>query len=290
MKKFKILIPVYNDWGSVFKLLEKIDIEISIFDHEFSVILVNDSSTQKMIKNNFVFKNLKSVIVVKMKKNQGHTKSNATGIKFLSKKKDFDFLIVMDGDGEDRPEEIKSLVKEALNNEASVVAKRVKRSEGIFFQTLYQIHKIITLFFTGKNMNFGNYCCLTRKDVEMLSTKKSLWGSFPGSVKKYIPKALKVPSIRGSRYEGPSKMSLYKLIILSLSIIAVFKYQVLIRSLIYISILYFLIKLQFTLIVILQTLILLFVISIFLISKEENILSLESSTKDIERITNIYTK
>ena len=139
-------------------------------------------------------------------------------------------------------------------------------------------------------MNFGNYCCLTRKDVEMLSTKKSLWGSFPGSVKKYIPKALKVPSIRGSRYEGPSKMSLYKLIILSLSIIAVFKYQVLIRSLIYISILYFLIKLQFTLIVILQTLILLFVISIFLISKEENILSLESSTKDIERITNIYTK
>ena len=120
--------------------------------------------------------------------------------------------------------------------------------------------------------------------------KKSLWGSFPGSVKKYIPKALKITSIRGSRYEGPSKMSHYKLIILSLSIIAVFKYQVLIRSLIYISILYFLLKFQFTLIFILQTLILVFVIAIFLISREENIHSLESSSKDIEGITNIYTK
>ena len=99
MKKFKILIPVYNDWGSVFKLLEKIDAEISIFDHEFSLILVNDSSTKKMTKNKFIFKNLKSVMVINMKKNQGNKKSNATGIKFLSQKKDFDFLIVMDGDG-----------------------------------------------------------------------------------------------------------------------------------------------------------------------------------------------
>ena len=83
MKKFKILIPVYNDWGSVFKLLEKIDIEISIFDHEFSVILVNDSSTQKMIKNNFVFKNLKSVIVVKMKKKSGTHKIKRNRYKIL---------------------------------------------------------------------------------------------------------------------------------------------------------------------------------------------------------------
>ena len=48
MKKFKILIPIYNDWESVFKLLEAIDSKISIFDHEFSVILVDDASTQKI--------------------------------------------------------------------------------------------------------------------------------------------------------------------------------------------------------------------------------------------------
>ena len=70
----------------------------------------------------------------------------------------------MDGDGEDRPVEIKSLVNEIIKNpNISVVAKRVKRSEGPFFQLLYQIHKIITYIFTGKNINFGNYSCLTKK-------------------------------------------------------------------------------------------------------------------------------
>ena len=27
------------------------------------------------------------------------------------------------------------------------------------------LHKIITYFFTGKKINFGNYSCLTKKDV-----------------------------------------------------------------------------------------------------------------------------
>ena len=32
MKKFKILIPVYNDWQSLFKLLNNIDNNITIFE------------------------------------------------------------------------------------------------------------------------------------------------------------------------------------------------------------------------------------------------------------------
>ncbi len=73
----------------------------------------------------------------------------------------------MDGDGEDRPVEIKPLVDKALLQEdVSVVAKRIKRSEGPIFQMLYQIHKIITLVFTGKNVNFGNYSCLKKNEVK----------------------------------------------------------------------------------------------------------------------------
>ena len=91
----------------------------------------------------------------------------------------------MDGDGEDRPEEIKYLVNQALEDqEVSVVAKRVKRSEGPIFQILYEIHKLITLLFTGKQVNFGNYSCLTKKDVITLSQQESLWSSFSGTCKK----------------------------------------------------------------------------------------------------------
>ena len=153
MKKFKILIPCYNDWPSVFKLLENIDNEVSDINAEFSVIIVNDGSTEKMPKLSTPYKNIKLAEVINIKNNQGHTRSNATGIKYLSKKIDFDYLILMDGDGEDRPEEIKLLIQKALNKKnISVVARRVKRSEGIIFTIFYNLHKLITLIFTGKNM------------------------------------------------------------------------------------------------------------------------------------------
>ena len=166
-----------------------------------------------------------------MKENRGHARCNAFGIRYIFQNKKFDNLILMDGDGEDRPEEIKSLIEKIIKNpNLSVVAKRVKRSEGFFFQFLYQLHKLITFIFTGKKINFGNYSILTKNDVEKLHSKASLWSSFSGSVKKNLKPLNEINSIRGLRYFGPSQMSLFKLIIHSLSIIAVFKYNVFLRS------------------------------------------------------------
>ena len=147
----------------------------------------------------------------------------------------------MDGDGEDRPEEISNLIEEINKNpEISVVARRIKRSEGIFFQLLYSLHKLLTFLFTGKNINFGNYSCLHKNDISKISSKASLWSSYSGTIEKYLKKKGSIKSIRGLRYFGPSKMSFYKLIIHSFSIIAVFKYQALLRSLIIIVGLHFL--------------------------------------------------
>jgi len=234
MKKIKILIPIYNDWESLTKLLDEInkvitDIKNTVFD----CMIVNDASTIKLPEID-VPKNIKKIEIFNMKQNKGHARCNAFAIKYLSKNDDFDHLIVMDGDGEDRPEEIKYLVNQALEDkEVSVVAKRVKRSEGFLFQILYEIHKMITLIFTGKQINFGNYSCLTKKDVVTLSQQESLWSSFSGTLKKSISRLNTINSIRGSRYFGPSKMSLFNLGIHSFSIIAVFKSQVFLRGLIF---------------------------------------------------------
>ena len=234
MKKFKILIPVYNDWESLIKLLDEIDKVIAnIKNSEFDCMIVNDASTIKLPEIK-VPKNIKKIEIFNMKQNRGHARCNAFAIRYLSKKDDFDNLIVMDGDGEDRPEEIKYLVNQALEDqEVSVVAKRVKRSEGFLFQILYEVHKLITLVFTGKQINFGNYSCLTKKDVVTLSQQESLWSSFSGTLKKSISKLNTINSTRGSRYFGPSKMSLFNLGIHSFSIIAVFKSQVFLRGLIF---------------------------------------------------------
>ena len=289
MKKFIILIPVYNDWKSLEKLIFEINEVIkNIGNAEFNFIIINDSSTEPHQKIK-VPSNIFSIKVINMKKNRGHARCNAFGIRYLAKLDNFDYTILMDGDGEDRPEELKPLVLQAIKDEnISIVARRVKRSEGFFFQLLYKIHKIITLVFTGKNINFGNFSCLTKNDIKILSTKESLWSSFSGSLKKHIPNLNSINSMRGLRYFGPSKMSLFNLIIHSFSIIAVFKKNVLLRSSIAIFFLsYFSTTANFK-VIILQFLLVLFSLIIFVVSLRENKKDFLKSS-DNEQSSKTYT-
>ena len=145
MKKIIILIPVYNDWESLQKLLSEIDNSIQYIENiNFECVIINDASTIEFIKMQKP-KNVEALEIINMKENKGHARCNAFGLRYLSNK-NFDYLILMDGDGEDRPIEIQSLIKKILEEEnISVVAKRVKRSEGFIFQFLYRIHK----FFLG---------------------------------------------------------------------------------------------------------------------------------------------
>ena len=291
MKKILILIPVYNDWESLKKLIEEINENIKIYeDINFELLVVNDASTIQIPKltkpNKFT-----SMEILNMRENKGHGRCNAFGIRYIFKNKEFDYLILMDGDGEDRPVEVKSLVdKINIKPNVSVVAKRVKRSEGFFFQLLYQVHKIITVFFTGKNINFGNYSILTKGDVGKLHSKGSLWSSFSGSLKKHVKPLNEIDSIRGLRYFGPSQMSIIKLVIHSLSIIAVFKYQVFLRSTLMIIVLEYLNPYLGYFSIFFQILIIVFCLTIFIISKREIDKDLLNSHMNLSNIKNIHTK
>ena len=288
MKKIIILIPVYNDWESLNKLLNEINENIQFFnDINFECLIINDASS---IHPPELYKptNFKSVELLNMRNNKGHARCNAFGIRYIFQNKKFDNLILMDGDGEDRPEEIKSLIKKIKeNSNLSVVAKRVKRSEGLFFQSLYQLHKLITFIFTGQSINFGNYSILTRNDVEKLHTKASLWSSYSGSVKKNIKPLQEINSIRGLRYFGPSQMSLFRLIIHSLSIIAVFKYNVFLRSTLMIIALAYLNSYLGSLVILSQILIVIFNLIIFIVSLREKEKDLLNSHKNLDNIKKI---
>ena len=288
MRKILILIPVYNDWKSLNKLIEEINENIKNFnDINFECLIVNDASTTAPLElykpSNFV-----SMELLNMKENKGHARCNAFGIRYIFQNKKFDNLILMDGDGEDRPGEIKDLVEKIKENQnLSVVAKRIKRSEGFFFQSLYQIHKLITLIFTGKNINFGNYSILTRDDVEKIHSKASLWSSFSGTVKKNLKPLNEINSIRGIRYFGPSQMSLFKLIIHSLSIIAVFKFNVFLRSTIMIFALSYLNSYLGDFTIFSQILIVIFNLLIFIISMREQEKDLINSYNNLDNIKKI---
>ena len=287
--KIKILIPVYNDWQSVFKLVDKIN-NLSI-DSEFkiSVIIVNDASNHDRPVEEKDLENLHSVKILNMKINQGHARCIATGLKYIYEKEDFDYVIPMDGDGEDRPEEIKEFLNQIENsNDRPIVGERIKRSEDLLFKSCYQIHKLITLTFTGKSIKYGNFTCLPKTTVEKMINEKASWNSFSGSLKKIEKDLFSIPSIRGTRYHGPSQMNFSSLLKHSLSIISVFRSAVLIRSALFIALYILLIKSNASIITAIPLVLLLVMIySISNLALRENMEEFDNSLKNIMDITKI---
>ena len=289
MKKIKIIIPIYNDWQSVFKLLENINNEVLNLDAEFSIIIVNDASTEARPEINLNLNNIRTVKVINMKENKGHARCIAAGLKYIFEKEEFDYVIPMDGDGEDRPEEIKKFVDNLnYNSDKPIVGERAKRSEGIFFKFCYFFHKIITFTFTGKSIKFGNYTCLPKSTVEKMVQEKATWSSFSGSLAKVAQDRSTVSSERGTRYFGPSKMSFKNLIVHSLSIISVFKINVLIRSILFLLVYIFLIHQNITVIMFIPViLVIALLVSVFVISGRENLEELNNSLSNILNIDDL---
>jgi hypothetical protein len=286
MSKIKILIPVYNDWQSVFKLMENINSEVSTLNDEFSVIIVNDASTENRPKFSVDLNNLKSVQIIKMKENKGHARCNAAGLKYINEKEDFDYVIPMDGDGEDRPEELSLFVEKIKNYPNTVVtANRVKRSEGFIFKFCYLAHKYLTLVFTGHIIKYGNYTCLPKFIVNEMINEPATWSSFSGSLAKTAKDRKFITSERGIRYFGPSKMSFINLLKHSLSIIAVFKTTLLIRSILFLITYLFLVMGKISTITLLPVLgVIVMMFSVVILSKRENISEFNSSLENIESI------
>ncbi|MDC3037468.1 glycosyltransferase [Candidatus Pelagibacter sp.] len=289
MKKYTILIPIYNDRESLTKLIENVNEELNGLNVEVSILVINDASSQQIIDTYQNLENIHSFEIVNMKQNRGHARCIASGLKYIYEKKEFDYVIPMDGDGEDRPEEIKNFIELSEKvGEQSIIGERVKRSEGLFFQICYKFHKFLTLAFTGQSIKFGNFTCLSKSTIEKMLKEKSTWSSFSGSLRKVENDLISMPSIRGTRYFGPSQMSFFNLLKHSLSIISVYRKTVLIRSALFIVFYILLIKSNASVITSVPLVLLLIMIySISSLALRENIDEFNnclSNINDIEKI------
>tara|TARA_B100001121_G_scaffold24866_1_gene19243 strand:- start:103 stop:972 length:870 start_codon:yes stop_codon:yes gene_type:complete len=287
--KYVILIPIYNDRESLKLLVENINHEIKDLNHEISIVVINDASSQQIIDSYPNIENISSLEIINMKENRGHARCIASGLKYIFEKKKFDYVIPMDGDGEDRPEEIKNFIQlSEQSGEKSIVGERVKRSEGLFFKICYQFHKFLTLAFTGKSIKFGNFTCLSRATVKKMLEEKATWNSFSGSLKKIEIDLISIPSIRGKRYFGPSQMSFLNLLKHSLSIISIFRKTVLIRSALFIVFYILLIKSNASIITSLPLVLLLIMIySISSLALRENIEEFNNALTNIHDIDKV---
>ena len=289
MNKYIILIPVYNDWDSVFKLVENIDSQIN--SEIVDVLIINDASTENVSNEQKQYLKINSVKIINLIKNGGHRKAIATGLKYCQENLKFDYIIPMDGDGEDRPEEIKEFFNQVNQSEPEVItATRVKRSEGFLFKFLYSVHKIFTKLITGKLIKFGNYSCLSKQAVSKLLSDGSIWLSFSGAVTKHFPLFSTINSIRGKRYFGPSKMSILNLVLHSLRISTVFKETIFVRVVLIILLFGLLAYYQSSYFLIPALAGWLFLFFIIFLALDDDVKKLNNCLENIKSLTDVYSR
>ena len=156
------------------------------------------------------------------------------------------------------------------------------------FKICYFFHKILTYTFTGQSIKFGNYTCLTKSTIEKMLSDKATWSSFSGSLAKNCKDKATISSERGKRYFGPSKMSFLNLIKHSLAIIGVFKFSVLVRSILFVLVYMFLIYQKISFIMILPVIFIgIFLISTFIISQRGSLEEMNNSLSNISIIDKI---
>ena len=83
MKKYTILIPIYNDRESLKKLIANINQELNGVNAEVSILVINDASSQQIIDTYPNLENIHSFEIINMKENRGHARCIASGLKYI---------------------------------------------------------------------------------------------------------------------------------------------------------------------------------------------------------------
>lgn len=222
-KKIYCVIPVYNDWESFVILSEHLKAiqEQQNGRHSFSIVAVNDGSIEPRPAESFGL----PVTVLNLKGNIGHQRAIAVGLQFVYNEiADCDFVVVMDSDGEDRPEDVGAMLKKALMEQGRkiIFAQRKKRQESVLFKTGYFFYKYLFYFLTGQKINFGNFSVIPFRLLGKVVHQNNIWNHYSGGIIQSKIPFDKVLLDRGKRYKGVSKMNFNSLIIHGLSSIAVY--------------------------------------------------------------------
>lgn len=223
VKKVVCVTPVYNDWQSFHVLLEHLHLLQQKYQnrYSFSIVAVNDGSAETYADATPPI----PTTTLELKINIGHQRAIAVGLQYVyNEVENFDAVVVMDSDGEDRPEDIIALL-EALEKEREkkiVFAQRKKRQESVAFKTGYFFYKYLFYFLTGQKISFGNFSIIPKALLSKVVHQGNIWNHYSGGIiQSKIPFAT-VLLDRGKRFKGVSKMNSNSLIIHGLSSIAVY--------------------------------------------------------------------
>jgi|HubBroStandDraft_2_1064218.scaffolds.fasta_scaffold39305_3 hypothetical protein len=235
-RRIAILTPVLDDWESFTCLISDIARHVDSAVAAIDVVAVDDGSVQHLTAGDLasldVGDSICSITVIRLALNLGHQRAIAVGLSWIAKREDLDAVIVMDGDGEDRPADIIRLISTNLAQPDHVImAHRSKRSEGMAFKAGYLVYKLLFRSLTGKNIAFGNFSLLPIAAVRRLVHVPDLWNNLPAAIMRSRLRFLEVGTIRGRRYAGQSRMNYASLVVHGFSAMSVYADVVFVRIL-----------------------------------------------------------
>ncbi|QJW92219.1 glycosyltransferase [Spirosoma taeanense] len=220
-ERINVVIPLFNDWQAVGLLLERIrDVVDAPIRSRLAFLIVDDCSSKD-------YESLPSGIghslsVLRLYRNVGHQKAIALGLAHLADQPEPYPTVVMDSDGEDRPEDIIRLLQRGAEAPGHVVfAHRSKRHESLLFRTFYVVYKAVFRLLTGKVITFGNFSLIPARQLRKLAHVSEIWNNYPGGVIRSRLPYTAVPLERGRRLAGESKMNFVSLILHGLSAVSV---------------------------------------------------------------------
>jgi polyisoprenyl-phosphate glycosyltransferase len=231
-----VLIPVYDDWTAVRLLLPLLDSELAGHGLRARVVLIDDASVEPMPER-LVDDELDAIAeirVLTLRRNLGHQRALAIGLSYVQERIPCDAVVVMDADGEDKPEDVPRLLAEltAHDGRTIVFAQRIRRSEGLVFTFLYRLYRLAHRVLTGIPVQVGNFSIVPYALLDRLVVVSDLWNHYAAAVFQSRLPFVMIPTARGRRLAGRSSMNLVSLVGHGLSAIAVFADRVGVRVLI----------------------------------------------------------
>ena len=220
-KDIVILTATYNDWETFLPFLNSLDETLGQASLSARVVVVDDGSSipvDDTALRSLDLDAIHQVTAVTLTRNMGNQRALAIGLGYVAKEMPCDFLVIMDSDMEDLPEYVPQLVERAAEtNNKIIFAERTRRANHIFFKMFYGIYQSLYRLLTGMPISIGNFSAVPGRLVKRIASISEIWSHFPAGIMRAKIPYDALPSERGPRLHGESKMNLVSLVIHGLS-------------------------------------------------------------------------